>query len=140
MRNLFLYVIVVMIIATIGTVFYLFADESVNKANHEFLAKFGVEVQKRPIEVEEINIPLPFDNVYTEYNKLQIKAGLDLLPYEGRRAIRYTYEVLNFPYAVDDTVYANVICVDNEPVGGDIMTVSINGFMEDLGYIKRIKK
>ncbi len=140
MRNLFLYVIAVAVILTTVAVFYLFCGDEVNKRNLDFLSEYEIEVKKRPVETVGIKLPSPFDNVYTEYNKLQKKAGLDLLPYAGRYAVRYTYEVLNFPYAADEAVRANVICVDDLPVGGDIMTVSATGFMEDLGFIKRNDK
>ena len=62
---------------------------------------------------------------------------MDLTPYKGEKAIRYTYEVLNYPIKTDEMVRANVICVNEKPVAGDIMTVSIHGFMHSLKYPTR---
>ena len=42
--------------------------------------------------------------------------------------------VENYPKDVGEEVRANVICINNEPVGGDIMTVSIRGFIHSLNF------
>jgi len=75
-----------------------------------------------------------FDRVYENYNDIQLKAGLDLRPYMGMKGVRYTYIVENYPKDVGEEVRANVICINNEPVGGDIMTVSIRGFIHSLNF------
>ena len=111
-----------------------FKDSS---SNIDFLNSFGWEVEKEEIEIEEIIIPQVFDEVYNNYNLLQKQAGLDLENYKGKKAIRYTYLVLNYPKEVNEDVRANVICVKGVPVAGDIMTVSLEGFMHSLNYPKQ---
>lgn len=100
----------------------------------EFLSEYGWEVSPRAIEKADIIIPDPFDRVYENYNELQLRAGLDLRPYMGKRGVRYTYTVTNYPCDVGEEVRANVVCVDGVPVGGDIMTVSYYGFMHSLNF------
>lgn len=103
-----------------------------NADNIEFLKSYGWEVKKHPIEKEEVTIPEKFDDVYENYNKLQIEAGLDLSDFCGKKGIRYTYEVTNYPVKVKSTVRANIIIIDNTPVAGDIMTTDLDGFMYSL--------
>lgn len=124
--------IVIIIFTTLA--FILFASGADNNANIEFLKSYGWEVDTKPIDEAEVIIPNPFDLVYENYNKLQLEAGLDLEPYKGMHGKRYTYTVTNYPEDVGEEVRANVICIDGEAVAGDIMTVSLRGFMHSLKY------
>lgn len=99
----------------------------------EFLSGYGWEVSDTADSRADVTIPAVFDKVYENYNKVQKTSGLDLLPYCGKSGTRYTFVVTNYPVDVGETVYANVIIIDGEPVGGDIMTVSLSGFMHGLG-------
>lgn len=126
-----LYLVVIMIATAFMCVL---ANSKCNMKNVEFLKKYNWEVETAPIERVEFVIPEAFDEVYNNYNSLQKEAGLDLLPYAGYSAVRYTYIVKNFPLDIDEEVRANVICVDDIPVAGDISTVSIDGFMYSLNF------
>ncbi len=135
MKKMLLYISAVAVIMTITAVCLVFAKDD-DSRNIEFLAEYGWEVQTEAIEVEKVEIPAQFDDVYNNYNQIQKRAGLDLAPYKGKKGVRYTYLVLNYPDDVDEPVRANLICIQGEPVAGDIMTVSINGFMHSLNYPK----
>ena len=128
MKNLFCY-----FLAVLSAVVIIFAFVSLNKKSPggELLEKFGWEFEPKPIESAELIISEVSDDVFENYNELQKKAGLDLEPYMGRRATRYTYIITNYP---DETmpVRGNVLVVDGVPVGGDISTVELGGFMESL--------
>lgn len=132
-KNLLNAFIITFIIFGLCSAFYVNLNLS-NEKTVKFLKKYGWEVNPEPIEKSEFIIPLVFDDVYINYNELQKEAGLDLIPYAGCEAVRYTYEVLNFPEPTKSTVRANVILVDSEPVGGDISTVNIDGFMYSLNF------
>lgn len=127
-----MYFAALIIIIFTAVSFMLFASGADNSANIEFLADYGWEVKPHPIEEADVIIPNPFDLVYQNYNEMQLEAGLDLREYRGMSGKRYTYEVTNYPVYVEEQVRANVICIDGAPVAGDIMTVSINGFMHSL--------
>lgn len=129
-----LYFAAVLIIIATAIVFAVFASGEADTKNIEFLRGYGWIVRAKAIEKENIIIPDPFDLVYENYNKIQIKAGLDLRPYKGMKGERYTYAVENYPKDVGEEVRANIICVNGEPVGGDIMTVSLHGFMHSLNF------
>lgn len=133
MQKLMVYIAIILIISLI-TGSCLALSSWKNNDNIEFLKSYGWEVKNHPIEKVEITIPEKFDEVYENYNLLQLQAGLNLSDYCGKSGIRYTYEVTNYPIYTEDTVRANVIVIDNTPVGGDIMTTNINGFMHSLYY------
>ena len=97
-----------------------------------FLARFGWQTESEPNAHDTVNIPLVFDEVYKSYNEMQLEAGLDLTPYAGKSGTRFTFTVTNYPTDTGEPVYADVIVIDGEPVAGDIMTVSVHGFMHSL--------
>lgn len=129
-----MYFISVVIIIVTTLMFVLFASGETDTNNIVFLKGYGWEVRTKSVEKEDIIIPKPFDRVYENYNDIQLKAGLDLRPYMGMKGVRYTYIVENYPKDVGEEVRANVICINNEPVGGDIMTASIRGFIHSLNF------
>jgi len=131
MKHIYLYIFAVIFIIIITLVFLFFYDKNEDE-NIKFLRFYGWKVSDAYIEKENITIPDTFDKIYEDYNKLQLNAGLDLSPYKGFQAVRYTYIVENYPSATPGTVLANVICVDNIPIAGDIMSRSIDGFMYSL--------
>ena len=133
-RTAMMYFISVVIIIVTTLMFVLFASGETDTNNIVFLKGYGWEVRTKSVEKEDIIIPKPFDRVYENYNDIQLKAGLDLRPYMGMKGVRYTYIVENYPKDVGEEVRANVICINNEPVGGDIMTVSIRGFIHSLNF------
>ena len=133
-RKAMMYFISVVIIIVTTLMFVLFASGETDTNNIVFLKGYGWEVRTKSVEKEDIIIPKPFDRVYENYNDIQLKAGLDLRPYMGMKGVRYTYIVENYPKDVGEEVRANVICINNEPVGGDIMTVSVRGFIHSLNF------
>lgn len=115
----------------VTVIFAVFASGEEDSENVKFLSELGWTVEETCIESAEVIIPNPFDRVYENYNEIQTEAGFDLAPYRGRRGMRYTYRVLNYPNSSEE-VRANVICIDGEIVGGDICTVGLGGFMHEL--------
>lgn len=92
-----------------------------------YLKKLGYEVDE--LEAEEnknIEIPQSFNDVYTAYNDLQKRAGFNLAAYKGCSAVLYTYRLKNMQR---DDVYAHLIVLKNEIIGGDITALSVqDGF------------
>lgn len=134
MGRLKMYFLAILIIVITAAAFAVFASDSDNEKSVELLESYGWSVYKKPVDEAEVIIPKPFDRVYENYNELQTEAGLDLEPYMGMSGRRYTYTVKNYPEDVGETVFANVICINGSPVAGDIMTVSLSGFMHSLKY------
>lgn len=85
-----------------------------------FLASFGWSVNAEPVQVQQVTIPGKEDSeVFERYNELQVSQGYDLTGYAGENAMRYVYEVLNYPDATAP-VYATVLVHDGAVIGGDI--------------------
>lgn len=93
-----------------------------------FLAQFGWEVDKTPLEEVTIKIPAEFDKVMNSYNELQRSQGLDLTKYRSKEVKRYTYRVTNYPN-YDGDVMANVIVYKNRVIGGDLCSSDVRGFI-----------
>ncbi len=96
------------------------------------LKHFGWEVNETSEVCRAISIPDPLDEVYTKYNALQAPCGLNLRPYQGRKAVCYTYLAANFPYPVSQPVYINLLICDGTLIAGDCMSDALDGFMLPL--------
>jgi hypothetical protein len=93
-----------------------------------FLAQFGWEVKPGAVDTQEVTVPAEFDKIYTAYNEIQRRQGLDLSDYKKKKVTRYTYEVTNYEKA-EGTVYANLLVYRNRVIGGDICSADVNGFI-----------
>jgi len=102
-----------------------------NDQRLEYIASFGWSVEPEPVEIIEVIIPREFDELYEAYNQIQQQDGFDLTRYQGRRAMRYTYVVTNYPDQPED-VRLNLLVRDNRVIGGDVYMPGPNGFMHGL--------
>ncbi len=101
------------------------AEERLN-----FASRFGYTVNPEPYEVQEVKIPEEFDEVYKEYNNIQLEQGLDLTDYKGCSVKKWTYTITNYPgYENTDTVRINMLVYKGRVIGGDVSSVAIDGFM-----------
>ena len=98
-----------------------------------YLRSLGWEVSEAPIEEQAVLIPADFSGVYSEYNELQVAQGFDLANYSGLEAIRYTYQVFNYPDC-NDNIVADILVYHNEIIGGDIKSTALDGFIHGLSF------
>ncbi len=95
-----------------------------------FISTFGWEVDEEPDEVREVIIPAEFDDVYNNYNAIQLKQGYDLQKYAGERVKRWTYTIKNYPEYIDqECIKINILVYKGEVIGGDVCSVRLDGFM-----------
>ena len=99
-----------------------------NEDRIAFLEQFGWKVVEAPLEEIEVTIPEKFDKVFTGYNEIQKRQGLDLSKYKGKNVMRYTYEITNYENE-NGKVYANIIVYRNKVIGGDICSAKVGGFI-----------
>ena len=112
------------------------ALSAVVKSNDDrvaYLQSLGWKISPDPVDEQTITIPHDFTGVYGEYNELQITQGFDLREHAGHEAVRYTYEVENYPNA-HDTVYADIIVYRQKVIAGDVQSAALDGFMHGLEY------
>ncbi len=93
-----------------------------------FLSQFGWKVEDEPLEEVKVTIPDEFDKVFTAYNEIQRRQGLNLSKYKRKEVTRYTYAVTNYE-GYDGKVYANVLVYRNRVVGGDVCSADTTGFI-----------
>ena len=108
----------------------------------DFISDFGIEVGEMPVEELETKLQKKYDAVYEEYNSIQLAQGLDLSKYKGKKIIRYTYEVMNYPKdqsGSPQNVYLNLIQYKDRIIAGDIASSDSGGFVRtfcDLSLTK----
>ena len=96
----------------------------------EFISSFGWEVSAEPDEIREVVIPVEFDDVYKDYNQIQLSQGYDLTQYAGQRAKNWTFTVLNYPgYEGKEYIKINLLICNGTVIGGDVCSVRLDGFM-----------
>ncbi len=101
-----------------------------------FISTFGWEVDEEPDEVREVIIPAEFDDVYNNYNSIQLKQGYDLQKYAGERVKRWTYTIKNYPEYVDqECIKINILVYKGEVIGGDVCSVRLDGFMHGFSKV-----
>ncbi|MBQ2842088.1 MAG: DUF4830 domain-containing protein [Clostridia bacterium] len=100
-----------------------------------FLSQFGWKISEDPAEISEVIIPADFDAGYLEYAEMNKAQGLDLEPYKGLRAKRWTYDILNYPGLENQAgVQANLLIYEGRIIGGDICSLDLGGFMHGFDF------
>ena len=96
-----------------------------------YLESYGWQVNPEPLSVEEMLIPEEFDETYAEYLALQESQGFNLKEYCGKRVKHYTYEITNYPTG-ETGVQAALLVYKNTVIGGEVLSVQLNGFLHGL--------
>lgn len=104
-----------------------------NEERVRYIESFGWSSAPVPSRVEDIRIPMQFDEAYEQYNALQKEQGFDLRKYRACSAKKFTYEIKNFDGA-DPVVpiCANLLVIEGEIVGADISSSEANGLVTVL--------
>ena len=107
---------------------YNFEKIKSNEDRINFIKQFGWEVEAQPIREQSVTIPKDFDKVFSAYNEIQRKQGLDLSSFKKKSVMRYTYVVTNYP-DYEGEVYVNILVYRNNVIGGDVCSADVNGFV-----------
>ena len=99
-----------------------------NEDRVAFLSEYGWIVDEQPVEFEEVLIPEQFEGVFEDYNGMQKSQGYDFTKYKGRRVMRYSYNITNYPN-IKENVRATLFIYKNTVIGGDVASVNLDGFM-----------
>lgn len=120
-------------LATAGIIFLLFhADSKLDEKNREFLKSYGWQVEEKPVDICQLNIPNEFDQVYSAYRDICREGGFDLDSYRGKPATRYTYRVTNHKDSQSGLVHANLLVVQDDIVAADICSMAPDGFLQPV--------
>ena len=96
-----------------------------------FMNSIGWEIDIKHVEKKATLIPDEFNDVFEDYNKLQLTQGCDLSKYKGKSVEIYTMPITNYS-STSNNVYATLIVHKKRVIAGDIHSADINGFMHTL--------
>ena len=102
-----------------------------NEQRVALLESYGWQVDPEPRSEREVQIPKTFDDTYQVYNAIQLEQGLDLTPYQGKRATLYTYELTAYPTG-EQGVIANLLIRRNRLIAADISSAEADGFVHGI--------
>ena len=102
-----------------------------NEQRVALLESYGWTVDPEPRSEREVQIPKTFDDTYQAYNAIQLEQGLDLIPYQGKRATLYTYELTDYPTG-EQGVTANLLIRRNRLIAADISSAEADGFVHGI--------
>lgn len=102
-----------------------------NRQRLEYIQSFGWETGITHSKVEEIRIPVEFDEVYEEYNAIQRRQGFDLRKYRAHTVKKYTYEISRTD---DDPVQllADLLVENGVIIGADVTSAEAGGLTAAL--------
>lgn len=102
-----------------------------NQQRLEYIQSFGWNTGLTHCRLEEIRIPVDFDDVYEEYNALQRQQGFDLRKYRAHTVKKYTYEISRTD---DDPVQllADLLVENGTIIGADITSAEAGGMTAAL--------
>lgn len=102
-----------------------------NQQRLQYIQSFGWNTGITHCDLEEVRIPVNFDEVYEEYNDLQRKQGFDLRKYRAHSVKKYTYEISRTD---DDPVQllANLLVENGVIIGADISSAEVGGMTAAL--------
>ena len=110
-------------------------DGDKNAATREdrmsFLAALGWKADPESEQANSVRIPDCGEGAMADYNAMMRKGGYDLSDYEGKSAEQYQYRLTNYP-GCEQTVWVTLYVYQGRVIGGDIHTVSLDGFMHEL--------
>lgn len=113
-------------------------DGSTNNARIAFITSCGWETDPTHCELTEVRIPVNFDEVYEEYNRLQLEQGFDLRPHRAHSVKQYTYLIHNYRDVGSGTplpdIYANLLVEGGEIIGADISSGEAGSFVAVLRH------
>lgn len=95
-----------------------------------FCEQFSYEVEEL-YSIQQIYVPVEFNDKYKKYNELQKTQGLDLEPYKGKLCIQYIYKLENYKLEKRDA-YISIIVYKDRVIGGHISTRIENGEMYNI--------
>ncbi len=102
-----------------------------NEDRAAFIRSYGWEVSDAAVEVVEVEVPKPLDEFFRAYAELQKSHGLDFEKYEGKKLVRWSYEVLNYPVE-DLAVQVNLYLYKERLVACDVSSTDGDGFMHSI--------
>ena len=111
---------------------------SSNAERISFINECGWQTGATHCDLTEVRIPVNFDEVYEEYNELQLMQGFDLRPYRAHSVKKYTYNITNYRengnYIATADIFANLLVEDGEIIAADISSAEAGSLITVLKH------
>lgn len=96
-----------------------------------YLSALGWNVESQSGKVKITFLPQDFPTALVNYNKLQQEQGFDLAKHAGEEITIYSFPVNNYSNC-NDHVEATLYVCKGQVIGGDIHSLSLDGFMHGI--------
>ncbi len=109
---------------------------STNAERIAFINECGWQTEMTHCELTEVRVPVSFDEVYEEYNRLQLMQGFDLRPYRAHSVKKYTYVITNYRENGSNIpdMYAQLLVEDGVIIAADISSAEAGSMVTVLKY------
>lgn len=102
-----------------------------NDIGIQFLNDNGWVVDEQSVVYTEVDFIFPNNEALASYIEIQKAQGFAIEEYIGKRVIKITCSIMNFPGYTDEAgIFANVFLFNDKIIAADICSVKINGFLQ----------
>ena len=106
-------------------------DLTTTEGRAAYLQALGWEIDPDSESFRTVLIPDQLEGIMAQYNKIQLRQGMDLTRHLGENCMQYCYEITNYPNG-EGKVVVSLYLQDGELIAADIHSTSVNGFMKGL--------
>lgn len=106
-------------------------DLNTIEGREAYLKALGWEIDRESESFRSVVVPQKLEGIMAQYNKIQLKQGLDLSKHLGESCRQYCYDVTNYPGG-DGKVIVSLYLQNGQVIAGDVHSTAVNGFMHGL--------
>lgn len=106
-------------------------DLNTLEGRQSYLNSLGWEIDPDSESFRSVVVPQKLEGIMAQYNKIQLKQGLDLNKHLGESCRQYCYDVTNYPGS-DGKVIVSLYLQNGQVIAGDVHSTAVNGFMHGL--------
>ena len=106
-------------------------DLNTIEGREAYLKALGWEIDRNSESFRSVVVPQKLEGIMAQYNKIQLKQGLDLNKHLGESCRQYCYDVTNYPGG-EGKVIVSLYLQNGQVIAGDVHSTAVNGFMHGL--------
>lgn len=106
-------------------------DLNTIEGREAYLNALGWEIDRESESFRSVVVPQKLEGIMAQYNKIQLKQGLDLNKHLGESCRQYCYDVTNYPGG-EGKVIVSLYLQNGQVIAGDVHSTAVNGFMHGL--------
>ncbi len=106
-------------------------DLNTIEGREAYLKALGWEIDRESESFRSVVVPQKLEGIMEQYNKIQLKQGLDLSKHLGESCRQYCYDVTNYPGG-EGKVIVSLYLQNGQVIAGDVHSTAVNGFMHGL--------